>query len=115
MRTVALDIDGVLRDIMGEFVMMYNVEQGEERSVDQLVEYDTACDWCGSFDGLVSCLEAWGCFLHAPPYDGAAGFVNDLRKFYKVVYVTAQTTITARVQTLEWLEQLKSPPLCHTQ
>lgn len=108
---VALDIDGVLRDLMQQFVKKYNENEGANKSVTDLVLYNTARDLCGNFEDFVGKLEKWDCFRGAPAYARSLEFVYSLLCFVDVVYVTSQVTLKSRIDTMRWLRDNTFPLL----
>ena len=108
---VAVDLDGVIRDVMTPFISAYNRENSTSLGVQDLTYYNKPEVLTGGFSQLVSFLEEHDCFRAAECYKGAGAFIGKISKYHDVCFVSAQPSFLSRVHALEWLEHCKFPTL----
>lgn len=114
----AIDIDGVIRDILSKMVSMYNADFETDVTNEDITEYDMKSgfplldDPCEHF----FFHRARQVFLKSPVCPGAKEAVESLMEIGSVALVTKQTTMDAKRYTIEWLYRNGIPydSLCFT-
>lgn len=109
--TIAIDVDGVLRDNLGEMVNIYNKEFNDTKKVEDITEFKTEISFPRIFEESGITSSQWffqdhskELFVDAKPFANAANDIKRLQKYGKVIIVTYQKSYLNKHQTLEWLE-----------
>lgn len=110
--TIAIDVDGVLRNNLGLMVDMYNKEFGQELKTSDIKEFKTEKSFplIQGATGMTSSqwffnLHAKELFLDAPSYPNVADDIKRLQEVADIVIITYQKDYTNKRYTLEWLEK----------
>lgn len=108
-KTIKLDIDGVLRNMADPMVKIYNETFGTNMTSDDIFTYDVQKAFpklgCDAFKFFFT-DHALETIINAPIYDGAKEAVDILRSHgYKVVIVSYQPNLSAKIETLNWLSR----------
>lgn len=110
--TIAIDVDGVLRDNLGEMVDLYNKEFKDNKKVEDITEFKTEISFPRIFEESGITSSQWffqdhskELFVDAKPFANAANDIKRLQKYGKVIIVTCQKSYLNKHQTLEWLEK----------
>ena len=110
--TIAIDVDGVLRDNLGLMVDMYNKEFGQELKTSDIKEFKTEKSFplIQGATGMTSSqwffnLHAKELFLDAPSYPNVAEDIKRLQEVADIVIITYQKDYTNKNLTLQWLEK----------
>lgn len=116
--TIAVDVDGVLRNNLGILVKLYNdtyrnvYHKNLDMTVDDVKKFKVE----ESFplveemvhlkpSDFFFCLNAKQVFLDAPAYDNIKECINRLKEVADVVIVTYQKDYTNKKYALEWLQK----------
>lgn len=110
--TIAIDVDGVLRDNLGIMVDLYNNSVGANLSTSDIKEFKTEL----SFPLIQEKLgvnpsdfffrdHAKEIFLDAPAYPNIQEDIEFLKHNADVIIVTYQKGYTNKLYTLQWLEK----------
>lgn len=110
--TIAIDVDGVLRDNLWTMVDIYNKEFERQMEIDDVKEFKTELSFpliekelgIRASDFFFS-LHAKEIFLDAPPYWHVKDDIERLKECADVIIVTYQKGYTNKRYTLEWLEK----------
>lgn len=87
MKTIAVDMDGVLADVYQQFIKMHLQETGEVLKSENLLGLTEA----EAFPHLLKHVNTEGFFRTAPLYDGARETLEQLHKSYELFIVSAAT------------------------
>jgi 5'(3')-deoxyribonucleotidase len=109
--TIAIDVDGVLRNNLWMMVDMYNKELGTKMKISDVKEFKTELSFplireklgISSSDWFFQ-VHAKELFLMAPAYPDVADDIERLKQVADVVIVTYQKTYENKMFTLKWLE-----------
>lgn len=109
--TIAIDVDGVLRDNLGIMVSMYNKEFGTDMKESDVKEFKTEISFplieerlhISASRYFFSCM-AKEVFLDAPAYPNIAEDIKRLQEVADVIIITYQKDYRNKKFTLEWLE-----------
>lgn len=115
-KTVNIDMDGVLRDIVPSMCRLYNRVTGESVSPDNVDVYDVGVmfkklnDFGFEPDKFFFAEHAYEVFAASPPFLGAKAALVLLHEHgYKVNVVTWQMNPANKLYALSWLEGFKIP------
>ena len=110
--TIAIDVDGVLRDNLWIMVDIYNKEFGRQMEIDDVREFKTEVSFpliekelgvrASDFFFHTHAKEV---FLEAPPYWHVREDIERLKDVADVIIITYQKDYTNKRYTLEWLER----------
>ena len=110
--TVAIDVDGVLRNNLGIMVHLYNKEFDQKMKISDVKEFmvEKSFPLIPERLGMKSSeyffnLHAKEIFLDAPAYPGVKECIDKLKETADVIIVTYQKDYTNKRYTLEWLEK----------
>ena len=110
--TIAIDVDGVLRDNLGEMVDLYNKEFKDNKKVEDITEFKTEISFPRILQESGVTSSQWffqdhskELFVDAKPFANAAADIKKLQKYGKIIIVTYQKSFLNKHQTLEWLEK----------
>lgn len=110
--TIAIDVDGVLRDNLELMVDMYNKEFGQDLKTSDIKEFKTEKSFplIQAETGMTSShwffnLHAKELFLDAPSYPNVAEDIKRLQEVADIVIITYQKDYTNKNLTLQWLEK----------
>jgi uncharacterized HAD superfamily protein len=110
--SIAIDVDGVLRDNLGIMVDLYNKEFNDNKSVDEIKDFKTEISFPKILEVTGKTSSHWffqehsqEIFVDAKPYENVAEDIKRLKEFADVFIVTYQKTYLNKKQTLEWLEK----------
>jgi 5'(3')-deoxyribonucleotidase len=110
-KTIKVDIDGVLRNILPTMCDLYNNAFKTSLQPSDIVDYNvsdafpfieydlgmTAVDYFFNINGKEV-------FRYSKPYDGAIEGINKLHNLgYKITIVSSQATVNNKIDTLLWL------------
>lgn len=87
MKTIAIDMDGVLADVYAQFIEMHFAETGERLSQKDMIGLTEG----EAFPHLLKHVNSKGFFETAPLITGARKVVEEIAKVYKVFIVSAAT------------------------
>lgn len=110
--TIAIDVDGVLRDNLGLMVDMYNKAFHLNMKTDDVKEFKTEKSFpliaerlhVSASNYFFSC-RAKEIFLDAPAYPNIKEDIEALQKVADVIIITYQKDYRNKRYTLEWLEK----------
>ena len=115
--TIAIDVDGVLRNNLGIMVDMYNNEFHLNMKTTDVKDFLTEISFPLIEEKLgIRASEyffknnAKKIFLDAPPYPNVAEDIKALQEVADVVIITYQKDFTNKRYTLEWLEKNNIEP-----
>ena len=110
--TIAIDVDGVLRNNLGIMVHLYNKEFDQKMKISDVKEFmvEKSFPLIPERLGMKSSeyffnLHAKEIFLDAPAYPGVKECIDKLKETADVIIVTYQKDYTNKRYTLEWLEK----------
>ena len=110
--TIAIDVDGVLRDNLGEMVNLYNKEFNDNKKVEEITEFKTELSFPRILQESGVTSSQWffqnhskELFVDAKAFANAAEDIKMLQGYGKVIIVTYQKSYLNKHQTLEWLEK----------
>lgn len=110
--TIAIDVDGVLRDNLGIMVSMYNKAFHLNMTTDDVKEFKTEKSFPLiaerlhiSASGYFFSCRAKEIFLDAPAYPNIKEDIEALQKVADVIIITYQKDYRNKRYTLEWLEK----------
>ena len=110
--TIAIDVDGVLRDNLGEMVNLYNKEFNDNKKVEEITEFKTELSFPRILQESGVTSSQWffqnhskELFVDAKPFANVAEDIKILQEYGKVIIVTYQKSYLNKHQTLEWLEK----------
>lgn len=107
-----VDVDGVLRDNLGEMVSLYNESFNDNKTIDEITDYRTDVIFPRIQEETGISASQWffqehskELFLNAKPYPFMAEDIKTLQKYGKVNILTYQKSYKNKMETLEWLEK----------
>jgi 5'(3')-deoxyribonucleotidase len=110
--TIAIDVDGVLRNNLGIMVHLYNKEFDQKMKISDVKEFmvEKSFPLIPERLGMKSSeyffnLHAKEIFLDAPVYPNVKECIDNLKETADVIIVTYQKDYTNKRYTLEWLEK----------
>ena len=110
--TIAIDVDGVLRDNLGIMVDMYNKEFGTNLKESDIRQFKTELSFPLIEENLGRKASdyffhehAQELFLDAPAYPYVEKDINRLKEFANIIIITYQKDYTNKFLTLQWLEK----------
>jgi 5'(3')-deoxyribonucleotidase len=109
--TVAMDVDGVLRDFTGALVRKYAMCYPSHRPIGEFGQWDLRPnfpEFAGDIEGFAFRTLGEEIMRHADPYPGALAFAEEVAKRHRLVIVTSQFP-HLKVATLDWLHGHKVP------
>ena len=124
MKTVKVDVDGVLRDMVGMMCEMYNRQFTQNIQPHDIDDYDIDKFFtkCHTEKGMKP--REWffkhnerELYLNSKPIEGAARAVKTMReKGYHVIVTTDQPSAECKIHTIEWLEKngIQYDAICFT-
>lgn len=109
---IAIDVDGVLRNNLGEMVKLYNEAFDDDKRVEDVKDFKTEHSFprIAAETGVTASqwffqMHSKELFLDAKPYDHIAEDIKKLQEIGEVIIVTYQKTYLNKMQTLQWLEK----------
>ena len=109
--TVAIDVDGVLRDNLQIMVDLYNKEFNCEMTVDDIRDFRTEITFPVIEETTGKTASEWffqdhsdDIFLNAKSFNGVAEDIRKLKEIANVVIITYQKSLLNKMQTLSWLD-----------
>ena len=109
---IAIDVDGVLRNNLGEMVKLYNKEFNDNKSVDDITDFMVSNSFPKIEAESGKSASQWffqdhskEMFLTAKPYDNIADDIKRLQEVAEVIIVTYQKSYLNKMHTLKWLEK----------
>ena len=123
-KTIKVDIDGVLRDILPTMCDKYNYAFGTYLTPSDVSEYDVSKAFplieselnISAVDYFFN-IHGEDIFRNSKPYDGAIEGINKLHDLgYKITIVSSQATDENKIDTILWLKyhDVKYHDLCFT-
>lgn len=110
--TVAIDVDGVLRNNLQTMVDIYNKEFNDNKKVEDIKDFRTEISFPKIESETGKTASYWlfqehskEMFLDAKPFDCVVDDIKRLREIADVVIITYQKTFINKKHTLEWLEE----------
>lgn len=110
--TVAIDVDGVLRDNLQIMVDLYNNHFDGSMTVDDIKDFRTEITFPDIEPTTGKTASEWffqdhsrEIFFDAKPFNNVAEDIKKLSEIANVVIITYQKTVLNRMQTLCWLEK----------
>lgn len=110
--TIAIDVDGVLRDNLGIMVSLYNRVCGTDMKTTDVKDFLTEISFPLITDRLgikpseyFFNVRAKEVFLDAPAYPSVKEDIERLKEVADVIIITYQKDYTNKRYTLEWLEK----------
>ena len=110
--TIAIDVDGVLRDNLGIMVSLYNRVCGTDMKTTDVKDFLTEISFPLITDRLgikpseyFFNVRAKEVFLDAPAYPRVKEDIERLKEVANVIIITYQKDYTNKRYTLEWLEK----------
>ena len=108
--TLAIDVDGVLRDNLQIICDIYNREFDEQKKVEDIKDFRTEI----SFPKIE---ERYGCsankwlfqdhskeiFLDAPQFEHVTENIEKLKEYFSIIICTYQKTDLNKIHTIQWL------------
>lgn len=103
--TLALDIDGVLRDVVTTACWLYNKTYGADLTPDDITEYNFRNSMTELSDPVRWIFETHSSTVLSGslPFVGAARAVEMLSKYCDIHIVSKQPTNDAKIRTMSWL------------
>ncbi|MEX0883233.1 MAG: 5'(3')-deoxyribonucleotidase, partial [Cyclobacteriaceae bacterium] len=102
MKTIAVDMDGVLADIYHQFISKHFNECGETLNLEQLEGLSEA----DAFPYLLKHVHSPGFFKTAPLIPGSMEVLNELNQYYEIYIVSAATEFPMSLgEKQEWLNE----------
>lgn len=115
--TIGIDVDGVLRDNLGEMVRLYNESFNENLTVDDVTDYKTEKIFPKIMEVTGDTSSHWffqthskELFSDAKPFKNVTEDIKRLQEHAQVVIITYQKSYLNKAQTLEWLEKCGIEP-----
>jgi len=110
--TVAIDVDGVLRNNLQTMVDIYNKEFNDNKLVDDIKDFRTEVSFPKIESETGKTASYWlfqehskEMFLDAKPFECVREDIKRLRGIADVVIITYQKSFINKKHTLEWLEK----------
>ena len=110
--TIAIDVDGVLRNNLGEMVRLYNNAFNDNKTIDEIREFKCEVSFPRIHELTGETASSWffqkhskELFVEALPYKDVVNDIKRLHEFAEIIIVTYQKTKLNKIQTLEWLEK----------
>lgn len=110
--TIAIDVDGVLRDNLKIMVDLYNQHFNEQKDVSEVRDFRTEISFpkIEEETGMASSywffqLHSDEIFLNAEPFDHVKEDIQRLSEYANILIVTYQKSVKNKKQTLDWLEK----------
>lgn len=115
--TIGIDVDGVLRNNLGEMVRLYNESFNENLTVDDVVDFKTENIFTKISEVTGDTPSHWFFQIHsnelfrdAKPFSGVAEDIKRLQEHARIIIITYQKSYLNKSQTLEWLEKCGIEP-----
>lgn len=104
---IAIDIDGVIANMMPELIRFHNDNYGTSLNIDHFQSHDLWKTWGGTFEDTVSKVNefyASDYFSSVKPINGSLEGLNTLKSNNNLIAITARPT-SIEHQTKEWIER----------
>lgn len=109
--TIAIDVDGVLRDNLQIMVDLYNKEFQAQMTVDDIKDFRTEITFPKIEPTTGKTASEWffqdhskEIFLNAKSFENVAEDIKRLKEVANIVIITYQKSFNNKLQTLAWLE-----------
>lgn len=109
--TIAIDVDGVLRDNLQIMVDLYNKEFQAQMTVDDIKDFRTEITFPKIEPTTGKTASEWffqdhskEIFLNAKSFENVAEDIKHLKEVANIVIITYQKSFNNKWQTLAWLE-----------